>query len=149
MRLPSRGRATVVDSAGASPLGRRVAVRVETPRGAFVKRDWVDGRLRASFVSPIPCPFDYGTVIGESAEDHMGRDAVWLGPAKEPLEVAHGVVAAVARFRDAGTRDDKWIVSEDGALQPKDAARIARFFRLYAKLKLLRGARARFEGLDA
>jgi inorganic pyrophosphatase len=139
----------VTSTGSPSPLGRRVSVRVETPRGAFVKRDWIDGRLRASFVSPIPCPFDYGTVVGEASEDGLGRDAVWLGAAKRPLEVAEGVVAAVARFRDAGAEDDKWIVSETGALPPKDAARVARFFCFYAKTKLLRGTRARFEGLDA
>jgi inorganic pyrophosphatase len=124
-------------------------VRVETPRGSFVKRDWADGRLRAVFVSPVPCPFDYGTVLGESAADGMGRDGVWLGAPKKPLEVAEGLVAAVARFRDAGAEDDKWIVTESGALSAGDAKRVGRFFRLYAATKLLRGARARFGGIEA
>ena len=138
-----------MEPAGTRPLpGRRVAVRIETPRGSFVKRDWVHGRLRARFVSPIRCPFDYGTVIGEPAPDGFGRDGMWLGPARKPLDVAEGVVAAIVRFHDAGVEDDKWVVTPDGALADDDAARIRRFFRLYAAVKRLRGKSARFDGID-
>lgn len=139
-----------VDPAGEpSPHGRRVAVRIETPRGSFVKRDWVDGRLRVAFVSPVPCPFDYGQVVGEPAADGMGRDGVWLGPRRKALELAEGVVAAVVRFRDGGVEDDKWIVTPGGKLTERDAARVSRFFRIYAAAKRVAGHRSRFGGIDA
>jgi inorganic pyrophosphatase len=135
--------------AGTRPLpGRRVAVRIETPRGSFVKRDWDGAKLRAKFVSPIPCPFDYGQVVGEPAEDGLGRDGIWLGARKKQLDVAEGVVAAVVRFRDDGAEDDKWVVTADGTLPDAEIARIRRFFRLYAAMKRLRGAVARFDGID-
>lgn len=130
------------------PHGRRVAVRIETPRGSFVKRDFIDGRLRVAFVSPVPCPFDYGEVVGEPAADGMGRDAVWLGPRRKALEVAEGVVAAVVRFRDGGVEDDKWIVTPGGKLTERDAARVSRFFRLYAAAKRVTGRSSRFGGID-
>ena len=138
-----------VDPAGTSrpPLRRRVTVRIETPRGNFVKRDWVGGRLRVAFVSPVPCPFDYGTVEGEPAQDGLGRDAVWLGAKKKALDSAEGVVAAVVRFRDDGDVDDKWVVTATGELSPRDTKRLARFFRFYAAVKRMRGTAARFEGL--
>lgn len=138
-----------VDPAGPpSPYGRRVVVRVETPRGAFVKRDWVDGRLRVAFVSPFPCPFDYGHVPGEPAADGLGRDAVWLGPSRRPLETPEGVVVAVVRFTDGGVEDDKWVVDPHAALAARDAARLERFFRFYAWTKRLRGVDARFGGIE-
>jgi inorganic pyrophosphatase len=138
-----------VDPAGElPPHGRRVAVRIETPRGSFVKRDWIDGRLRVAFVSPVPCPFDYGQVLGEPAADGLGRDAVWLGPRKKALEVVEGVVAAVVRFRDGGVVDDKWVVTPGGNLAERDGARISRFFRMYAAAKRVAGKSSRFDGID-
>lgn len=139
----------VVPAGEIPPHGRRVAVRIETPRGSFVKRDLVEGRLRVAFVSPIPCPFDYGQVVGEPAADGMGRDGVWLGPKKKALEVAEGAVAAVVRFRDGGVEDDKWIVTPAGRLAERDAARVSRFFRVYAAAKRAAGRRSRFGGIDA
>jgi inorganic pyrophosphatase len=138
-----------LDPAGTPPppFGRRVTVRIETPRGNFVKRDWVGGRLRVAFVSPVPCPFDYGTIEGEPSEDGLGRDAIWLGPRKKALDAAEGVVAAVVRFRDDGAVDDKWVVNAAGGLAPRDAKRLARFFRFYAAVKRMRGTAARFEGI--
>jgi inorganic pyrophosphatase len=138
-----------VDPAGTTrpPFGRRVAVRIETPRGSFVKRDWIDGRLRAAFVSPVPCPFDYGTIAGEPAEDGLGRDAVWLGRRMKALETAEGVVAAVVRFRDDGAVDDKWVVTAGGTISARDVQRLSRFFSFYAAVKRLRGATASFEGI--
>ena len=52
-------------------------VVIELPRGSFLKRGST-GRL--DFISPLPCPFNYGSV-----EDLLGMegdllDAVVLGP---------------------------------------------------------------------
>ena len=125
-----------------------MAVRIETPRGSFVKRDLVDGQLVAKFASPYPCPFDYGHVPGEMGGDGQPRDAVWLGPRAKALDLVEGVVAGVIRFEDGGDEDDKWIVSADGALSRRDTGRLHRFFRLYAAAKRLRGGPAKFLGID-
>jgi inorganic pyrophosphatase len=129
-------------------LKRRVAVRIETPRGSFVKRDLVDGELVARFASPYPCPFDYGHVPGETAGDGQPRDAVWLGPRAKALDVVEGLVAGIVRFEDGGDEDDKWIVNTDGALSQRDTGRLHRFFRLYAAAKRLRGGAAKFVKID-
>lgn len=125
-----------------------MAVRIETPRGSFVKRDLAGGRLRVRFVSPLPCPFDYGQIEGEPAPDGMPRDAVWLGTRVAAGASPEGVVAAIVRFRDGGAEDDKWVVTETGALAAHDRARLARFFRIYAWTKRLRLTRAHFGGID-
>ena len=130
------------------PHGRRVSVFVETPQGSFVKRDWVDGRLRVKYVSPVRCPFDYGHVVDEPAADGLGQDGIWLGAAARPLDVVVGVVVAVARFDDGGVVDDKWIVTPNGLFAPEDAARIDRFFRVYAVVKRLLGKRSRYHGIE-
>ena len=149
LAIPCRACVARVDPAGTdSPIGRRVAVLIETPRGAFVKRDLVDGRLRVAFVSPVPCPFDYGHVPGEPAADGLDRDAVWLGPSRKALDTAEGRVVAVVRFRDGGVEDDKWVVDARGALSTRDAGRIRRFFRVYAASKRLLGTKARFGGIE-
>lgn len=131
------------------PGRRRVSVFVETPQGSFVKRDWVDGRLRLKYVSPVRCPFDYGHVVGEPAADGLGQDGIWLGPAARPLDVVEGLVTAVARFDDGGVVDDKWIVTPDGSFASSDADRIDRFFRMYAVVKRLLGKRSRYHGIVA
>lgn len=112
-------------------LPERVRVTVETPRGTFVK--WrADGSV--DYVSPLPCPFNYGCVEALSGGDGDPLDAVVLGPtlaAGARVEVAvHGVV----RFLDAGCVDDKLVC---GDAPPTDAQRrsVLAFFALYARIK--------------
>ena len=123
-------------------------VRIETQRGSFAKRELAGGRLRVRFLSPLPCPFDYGQVEGEPAGDGMSRDAVWLGPAATAGFAVEGIVAGIVRFQDGGAEDDKWVVTPDGVLAPRDRVRLARFFRLDAWAKRLRLSRARFGGIE-
>ena len=52
-------------------------VRIEVPRFSFVKRE-ADGEV--DFVSPVPCPFNYGSVPGAIAPDGDAPDALVLGP---------------------------------------------------------------------
>lgn len=137
-----------VPAAERPPFRRRVDVRIETPRGSFVKRDLVDGELVARFASPYPCPFDYGHVPGEPAGDGQPRDAVWLGARAKALDVVAGVVAGIVRFEDGGDEDDKWVVTTDGVLGQRDVARLHRFFRLYAAAKRLRGGGAKYLRID-
>ena len=82
----------------------RLRVAIEVPRGSFVKRD---GRGRIAFLSPLPCPFNYGSVPGLTAGDGEWRDAVVLGPRLGRGTRIEVPVRGVIAFIDAGREDFK------------------------------------------
>jgi inorganic pyrophosphatase len=98
------------------------------------------------FVSPLPCPFNYGAVPGLIGLEGDLLDAVVLGP-RLPLGARLAVPAwgAIAQV-DRGMLDHKLICS---AARPGERARrgVLRFFHFYAwskgLLNLLRGERGR------
>jgi inorganic pyrophosphatase len=55
----------------------QVEVVIEIPRGSFLKRGW-DGSV--DFISPFPCPFNYGAIQDYIGGDGDLLDAVVLGP---------------------------------------------------------------------
>jgi inorganic pyrophosphatase len=115
---------------GSMPPERCVVV-IDASRLSFVKRS-DDGRV--DFVSPLPCPFNYGSVPETLSGDGDRVDVVLLGPrvrAGSRLEVqVHGV----ARFVDAGEADPKWICKV-GELTRADRLQVEAFFRVYAVAK--------------
>jgi inorganic pyrophosphatase len=128
-----------------------VDVRIETPRWSFAKGNAGAGH---DFVSPLPCPFNYGSVPGTVAEDGDAQDALVLGPRLGRGELCRRSALGLVSFLDAGRRDDKLVCGTgpelDGAL-PRLSLRL--FFTVYALAKRiqnrLRGerGRTRFEGL--
>ena len=105
---------------------RRVRVCIEVPRLSFVKR----GGTGIEYVSPLPCPFNYGSVPDTLAPDGDALDAIVLGPR---LAVGANVdvdVHAVVRFVDDGAVDDKLVCGP--APSAADIRRLTRFFRVYA-----------------
>jgi inorganic pyrophosphatase len=52
-------------------------VLIEIPRGSFVKRGSTG---QVDFVSPLPCPFNYGSVPQYLGLENDLLDAVVLGP---------------------------------------------------------------------
>jgi len=110
---------------------RRVRVRIEVPRGSFLKHR-PDGTL--DYASPLPCPFNYGSVLDTVAADGDPLDAIVLGPRIDPGGEVDSDVQAVVWIRDAGVIDDKLICS-DTPLTSKDRQQINRFFRLYSVTK--------------
>lgn len=112
---------------------------IEIPRGSFLKRGSTG---HVDFISPLPCPFNYGAVPSLVGLEGDLLDVVVLGrrlPLGTRLRVP--VWGAVVQ-RDRGMVDHKLICSAD----PLDeAARqgVLRFFRFYARskglLNLLRG----------
>ncbi|MFK7929271.1 MAG: inorganic diphosphatase, partial [Myxococcota bacterium] len=133
-----------------SALPPSVRVRIEVPKGSHIKRA-ADGRV--DFVSPLPSPFNYGSVPDVPSADGEPLDALVLGPplalADERVWPVHGVVY----FIDEGVCDDKLVC---GAHAPtaKDVRQIRAFFRRYAAAKglwaSLRGrGPVRFVGWEA
>jgi inorganic pyrophosphatase len=108
-------------------------VVIEVPRGSFVKRR-DDGAV--DFVSPFPCPFNYGSVPQTRSGDGDRLDALVLGPRlARGARVSVRVVAWV-RFTDAG-QDDPKLVCSKRPLNRVDRAKIAAFFAVYAQAKRL------------
>lgn len=111
-------------------MTRRLVV-IEIPRGGFVKRK-ADGSV--DFVSPLPTPFNYGSVPGTLSPDGDPLDAVVLGPRLARDTIVEREELAVVDFVDAGDADPKLIVG-DGPLTKEDLQRVVRFFSVYAWAK--------------
>lgn len=111
-------------------------MRVETPRFGFVKRR-DDGSV--DFVSPIPCPFHYGSVPGTLAADGAPLDALVLGEPFGPGPVERGTellldVFGEVRFVDAGLVDTKLITARRPPTR-LDRWTVRGFFSVYARMK--------------
>ena len=110
-----------------------VEVVIEIPRGSFVKRGST-GEL--DFISPLPCPFNYGSIPSFIGLDGDLLDAVVLGP-RLPLGAMVKVHARGAvRMIDGGLYDDKLICSRLPIPLWKQKF-ILLFFIIYAKAKSL------------
>jgi len=106
-------------------------VEIEVPRGGFVKRK-ADGGV--DFVSPLPCPFNYGSVPDTTSGDGDPLDAVVLGPRLSRGALVERAELAVVDFVDAGDPDPK-LICGDGPLTKEDLQRVVRFFSVYAWAK--------------
>lgn len=119
-------------------LGHICDITVDHPRWSIIKRR-SDGVV--DFVSPFPCPYNYGSVTGWMSPDGDALDAVVLGP-----RLPHGArvqlaVRGVIGFLDGGVHDPKVIFSAD-ELTESQRAGLTRFFRAYTQFKVvLRWAR--------
>ena len=128
---------------------RSLDVLVEQPRASFIKRR-EDGSV--DFVSPLPCPFNYGSVPGTRAADGDREDALVLGPRLPKGLYPQLPVLARAHFFDAGQYDGKWVCGQQ--LRARDRQALVLFFTLYARAKrVLNRARGlpggtRFGGLE-
>ncbi len=101
--------------------------------GSFLKRG---SSGRVDFVSPIPCPFNYGSVESLLGLEGDLLDAVVLGP-----RLSRGSRVTVQAFgaiglTDRGLYDDKLICSRR-PLSRRQRLMVLNFFRLYAKCKWL------------
>ncbi len=106
-------------------------VVIEIPKGSFLKRGSTG---QVDFISPLPCPFNYGSVPELIGLEGDLLDAVVLGP-RLPLGTRHIVKARGAvTLTDRGMTDDKLICS-DHPLSIRERENVLRFFRFYAKCK--------------
>ena len=118
---------------------------IEVPRGSFLKRGST-GHL--DFVSPFPCPFNYGSVPTHLGLEGDLLDAVVLGPRLRwgtRLKVkAWGAVT----LTDRGLSDDKLICSEN-APSALERRMVVAFFHIYARCKALLNLARRRPGRNA
>jgi len=137
-----RDRIPELDASGATPT---VEVVIEVPRGSFLKRGST-GHI--DFVSPFPCPFNYGSVPAFVGLEGDLLDAVVLGP-RLPYGTRVRVTARGAvMLTDRGMTDDKLICS-DRPVSAKERRMVLRFFHLYAKCKGLLNLLRRRPGRNA
>jgi len=120
-----------------------VEVVIEIPRGSFLKRGSF-GHI--DFVSPVPCPYNYGSIHQYIGGEGDYLDAVVLGPrlaAGTCVQVnAYGSVGLSERYMS----DDKLICSSV-PITKADRRKILFFFNIYAACKgflnILRGQKGR------
>lgn len=110
---------------------QELTVVIDVPRGSFIKRD-DDGKV--DFVSPVPCPFNYGHVPGTRAEDGDAWDAVVLGPRLPLGSVTKTITRARVDFIDAGRSDPKWVCAA-APMSALQRLQVEGFFRGYAVAK--------------
>ncbi|MBN2242198.1 MAG: inorganic diphosphatase [Acidobacteria bacterium] len=109
----------------------QVTVLIEVPKGSVIKRR---SSGRVDFISPVPCPFNYGSIDSLTGPDGDFLDAAVLGP-RLPRDTRLKVpVVGAVRITDRGMADDKLICSARpvGALK---RALILCFFKFYARCK--------------
>ena len=108
-----------------------VEVVIEIPRGSFLKRGSTG---HVDFVSPIPCPYNYGSIHQYIGGEGDFLDAVVLGPrlaAGSRVRVnAYGAVGLSERFMS----DDKLICATK-PITSRDRRNLLLFFNIYAFCK--------------
>ncbi len=114
----------------ASP-GPDLDVVIEVPRGSFVKRG-SSGRI--DFLSPVPCPFNYGAVPGYLGLEGDLLDALVLG-----RRLSYGTRLRVKAWgavtlTDRGMADDKLVCSSN-CPSDEECREVVRFFHFYARCK--------------
>lgn len=110
-------------------VGETCEVVIEYPRWSAVKRRG-DGSV--DFVSPIPCPYNYGHVPGVLSGDGDPLDAVVLGPRLAAGARLRVRVVGVIDFVDAGQADPKVICSASGRWTAGQRRGLELFFSVYA-----------------
>jgi len=125
--------------------GSEVDVVIEVPRGSFIKRGSTG---QVDFISPLPCPFNYGSVPAYIGLEGDLLDALVLGP-RLPLGVHIRIKAwGAVILTDRGMTDDKLICSSH-RITAAERRMVLRFFSFYAKCKGLLNVWRRRPGRNA
>ncbi len=85
-----------------------VEVVVEIPKGSFIKRGSTG---QVDFVSPLPCPFNYGSVPNYIGLEGDLLDAVVLGPRLQAGTLLRIKAWGAVTLTDRGMSDDKLVCS--------------------------------------
>lgn len=121
------------------PLPDAPEVLIECPRFSFVKRR-ADGSV--DFVSPVPCPYNYGSIPGLMSGDGDPLDAVVLGARLARGHRVRVEVVGVLGFVDSGMPDPK-VICSSRPMRGAERVGLEAFFRVYGFFKrglhLMRG----------
>jgi inorganic pyrophosphatase len=122
-----------------------VEVVIEIPRGSFIKRGSTG---HVDFISPLPCPYNYGSVPDYIGLEGDLLDALVLGPRLRPGTLLRVKAWGAVTLTDRGMSDDKLICSSHpvSATERRD---VLRFFGFYAKCKGLLNVLRRRPGRNA
>ena len=110
-----------------------VEVVIEVPRGSFLKRGSTG---RVDFISPLPCPFNYGSVPKYLGLEGDLLDAVVLGPRLPAGTRVQAKAWGAVILTDRGMTDDKLICGHH-PLTSAEQRNVLRFFHFYARCKAL------------
>lgn len=132
-------------TAGDSVAVPEVEVVIEIARGSFLKRGSAGG---LDFVSPLPCPFNYGSVPTLLGLEGDLLDAVVLGTRLRRGTRVRVKVWGAVTLADRGMFDDKLICCEHNPTAA-ERARAVRFFHFYARCKGLLNLWRRRPGRNA
>jgi inorganic pyrophosphatase len=108
-----------------------VDVVIEIPKGSFIKRGSTGN---VDFVSPLPCPFNYGSVPNYIGLEGDLLDALVLGPRLSVGTFLRVRAWGAITLTDRGLSDDKLICSVL-PLSDGEKKSVLRFFAFYAKCK--------------
>ncbi len=108
-----------------------VDIVIEVPKGSFLKRG-SSGHI--DFVSPLPCPYNYGAVPTHLGLEGDLLDALVLGPRLRLGTRLRMRAWGAVTLTDRGLSDDKLICSAE-APSARQIERVLRFFRFYARCK--------------
>jgi inorganic pyrophosphatase len=117
------------DGEASGPL--EVDVVIEIPKGSFIKRGSTG---HVDFVSPLPCPFNYGSVPNYVGLEGDLLDALVLGPRLRVGTLLRVKAWGAVTLTDRGMSDDK-LVCSTYPLSDAERRNVLRFFSFYAKCK--------------
>jgi inorganic pyrophosphatase len=122
-----------------------VEVVIEIPKGSFVKRGSTG---HVDFVSPLPCPYNYGSVPDYVGLEGDLLDALVLGPRLPAGTLVRVKAWGAVTLTDRGMSDDK-LVCSSVPLSAAEQRNVLRFFGFYARCKGLLNILRRRPGRNA
>ena len=131
--------------AGARSARPEVDVVIEIPKGSFIKRGSTG---HVDFVSPLPCPFNYGSVPNYIGLEGDLLDALVLGPRLPAGTLVRVTAWGAVTLTDRGMSDDKLVCSTH-PLTAAEQRNVLRFFGVYAQCKGLLNLLRRRPGRNA
>lgn len=122
-----------------------VEVVIEIPKGSFVKRGSTG---HVDFVSPLPCPYNYGSVPDYVGLEGDLLDALVLGPRLQAGALVRVKAWGAVTLTDRGMSDDKLVCGSE-PLSAAEKSQVLRFFAFYARCKGLLNILRRRPGRNA
>jgi inorganic pyrophosphatase len=113
-----------------------VAVVIEVSRGSFIKRG---SRGQFDFLSPVPCPYNYGSVHQYIGGDGDYLDAIVLGPRLPRGSRVQMPVQGAVGMTERQVYEDK-LVCAPHTLDEDEQRKMLAFLRRYARCKSLLNA---------